>query len=73
MIVGKNGRESTIRNALSQPEQFSLTLSEANDIQEEISGIITARWEEAAYQASLSRQESRILRQATILSPACFY
>jgi hypothetical protein len=73
MVVGRNGRESTIRNALSQPEQFSLTLPEANDIQEEISGIIAARWEEAAGQAGLSRQESRILRQATVLSPVCFY
>ncbi len=73
MVVGKDGRESTIRNALSQPEQFSLTSSEAKTIQEEITEIVEGRWDEAADLAGLTDHESKILKQATILSPACFY
>lgn len=73
MIVGKNGRESTIRNALSQTEQFSLMPSEAKTIQEEITEIIEKRWDEAADLAGLTSHESSLLKQATILSPACFY
>jgi len=73
MVIGRDGRESTIRNALSQPEQFSLAPSEAKAIQEEITQIVEGRWDEAADLARLTDQESKILKQATILSPACFY
>jgi serine/threonine-protein kinase HipA len=73
MVVGKNGRESSIRNGLSQSEQFGLTLLEAKDIQEEITETIRVKWEEAADHGTLSKNESKILKQATILSPACFY
>ncbi|MBW2217322.1 MAG: HipA domain-containing protein, partial [Deltaproteobacteria bacterium] len=40
MIVGKDGRESTLRNALSQPEQFSMTAQEAQTVREELTGMI---------------------------------
>jgi len=73
MIVGSNGRESTIRNALSQPEQFGLSYSEAKAIQEEITETIRNRWDETAELAGLTDRESRMLKQATVLSPACFY
>ncbi|MBW1892674.1 MAG: type II toxin-antitoxin system HipA family toxin [Deltaproteobacteria bacterium] len=73
MIVGKDGRESTLRNALSQPEQFSMTAQEAQTVREELTGMIEERWDEAADLAGLTKKESEILRQATILSPACFY
>jgi len=73
MVVGKNGRESSIRNGLSQSEQFGLTLSEAKDIQEEITETIKMKWGEAADSAAITKNESTLLKQATILSPACFY
>lgn len=73
MIVGKNGRASTIRNALSQSELFSMTTPEAQTVQEEITEIIKERWDEGAGLAGLTKKESKIFKQATILSPACFY
>lgn len=73
MIVGHYGRESTVRNALSQPEQFGLSSSEAIEIQEQIADTINDMWDNAADAAKLTTQESKILRQSTILSPACFY
>ncbi len=73
MIVGNSGRESSIRNALSQSEQFALSHSEAQAIQEELLETIQEKWDQAAEHASLSKNESNILRRATILSPACFY
>ena len=73
MVVGKNGRQSSIRNALSQPELFSMTTPEAQTVQEEITEIIKKRWDEAAGLAGITKKESKILKQATILSPACFY
>jgi serine/threonine-protein kinase HipA len=73
MVVGKNGRESSIRNALSQSAQFGLTPSEATNIQEEILEVIQLKWNEAASYGTMTKKESEILKQATILSPACFY
>jgi serine/threonine-protein kinase HipA len=73
MLVGKYGRASTIRNALSQPELFSMTTPEAQTVQEEITEIIKKRWDEAAGLAGLTKKESELFKQATILSPACFY
>ncbi|MCF6290776.1 MAG: type II toxin-antitoxin system HipA family toxin [Desulfobacterales bacterium] len=73
MVVGNAGRESTIRNALSQPEQFGLTPAEAKIIQEEITETIKVKWDETAEHAGISKNESKALKQATILSPACFY
>ncbi len=73
MVVGSNGRESSIRNGLSQSEQFGLTLSKAKKIQEEITSTIRLKWDEAADHGAISKNESKILKQATILSPACFY
>ena len=73
MVIGRDGRQSTVRNALSRPEQFALTLLEATAIQQEITEIIKSRWNEAADLAGLSDHESKLLKQSTILSPACFY
>lgn len=73
MIIGKDGRESTIRNALSQPEYFGMTSEEAKTVQEEITGIIKGRWDEAADLGGLTDHESKMLNQATILNPSCFY
>lgn len=73
MVVGEAGRESTLRNALSQTEQFGLTREEGDEIQQEIRNVIESRWAEAAENAGLTEHESSILRQATVLSPACYY
>ena len=73
MIVGKTGRESTLRNASSEAEQFGLTRTEAAGLNDELATIIREKWPEAADRAELTKEESQALQQATILSPACFY
>ena len=73
MIVGKNGRESTLRNAISMAEQFGLSQADAKRVNEDLVELVTERWAEAAERAALTINESKILQQATILSPACFY
>lgn len=73
MIVGENGRESSLRNALSLSEQFGLTHAEAKNINEEITETIRVKWDKAAEYGALTKNESKLLKQATILSPACFY
>lgn len=73
MIVGQNGRESTLRNAMSQVNLFGITLQEAQNVKDEMTEIIQERWDEAADKAMLTKKESEILRRATVLSPACFY
>ena len=73
MIVGDNGRESTLRNALSQSGQFGLTSADAKIINEELTELVKEKWDEAAERGALTKNESKILQQATILSPACFY
>ena len=73
MVVGKNGRARTIRNALSQPELFGMPQQEAQTLQEEITEIIKKRWDEGADLGGLTKKESEIFKRATILSPACFY
>ena len=72
MIVGEHGRESTLRNALSMAEQFGLTSTDAKEVNDEVEGIIREKWDEAAERGRLTKNESKALRQATILSPACF-
>jgi serine/threonine-protein kinase HipA len=73
MIVGDNGRESTLRNAVSQAEQFGLSSSGAKKINQELTEIIKENWDEAAEYGEITKNESQILQQATILSPACFH
>ena len=73
MIIGREGRNSSIRNALSEAKQFGLTSEEAKTIGEETAGIIRLHWDEAADLAGLTSHDSKRLKQATVLSPACFY
>ena len=73
MIVGDKGRESTLRNALSLSEQFGVSRSEAKSIQEELAETVRTNWDKAADCAGLTDIESKMLRQSTVLSPACFY
>jgi len=73
MIIGREGRAGTLRNALSEAKQFGLTSEEAKTIGEETAGIIRQHWDEAADLAGLANHGSKLLKQATILSPACFY
>lgn len=73
MIVGDKGRESTLRNALSLSEQFGISRSEAKSIQEELAETVRINWDKAADCAGLTDIESKMLRQSTVLSPACFY
>ena len=73
MIIGENGRESTLRNALSLSDQFGLSSADAKMINEELTELVEEKWDEAAERGALTKHESTLLQQATILSPACFY
>lgn len=73
MIVGKQGRLSTLKNALSEAGQFGLTVEEAKSIQAELVDSIETRWNDAADLAKLSNFESDLLRRGTVLSPGIYY
>ncbi len=73
MIVGKLGRASTLKNALSEANQFGLDETKANAIQKELIDYINHHWSEAAEYAKLTPLQSEQLLQATVLSPGCFY
>ena len=55
---------------MSDPEACS---SEAKSIQEELAETVRTNWDKAADCAGLTDIESKMLRQSTVLSPACFY
>ena len=73
MVVGKNNRSSTLKNALSEAGLFGLSDGSAKQIQNELVDTISTYWEEAADRARMTKIQSEMLRQSTILSPGCFY
>lgn len=73
MIVGEKGRLSTLANALSEAEQFGLTQTKARQIQRKLIEKIEALWPKAAQLSNLTKEQAVQLRQATVLSPGCFY
>jgi serine/threonine-protein kinase HipA len=73
MIVGKQGRSSTLENALSEAGLFGLTKKDAVFIKNELIDKIETLWKEATEYAGLTRVQSEVLRRATVLSPGIFY
>lgn len=73
MIVGKQGRSSTLKNALSEAGLFGLTKEHAIFIKNELIDKIETHWAEASVYAGLTKVQSDLLRRSTILSPGIFY
>ncbi len=73
MIVGKQGRSSTLKNALSEAGLFGLTKEYAIFVKNELIDKIETHWAEASVYAGLTKVQSDLLRRATILSPGIFY
>ena len=73
MIVGEQGRLSTLKNALSEAGQFGLTIEEAKTIKDELIERIETLWSDAVDLAKLSSFHSELLRRATVLSPGIYY
>jgi serine/threonine-protein kinase HipA len=73
MIVGKQGRSSTLKNALSEAGLFGLTVEYATSVKDELIDKIETLWVEASDYAGLTKVQSDLLRRATVLSPGIFY
>jgi serine/threonine-protein kinase HipA len=73
MIVGKQGRLSTVKNALSEAGLFGITEEEAASIKEELVDKIETLWADASENAGLTKIQSELLRRSTILSQGVFY
>lgn len=73
MIVGKEGRLSTIKNALSEAGLFGVSQEKAETVKEELIDSIETRWAEAVDFAGLTSVQSRLLRRSTVLSEGIFY
>jgi serine/threonine-protein kinase HipA len=73
MIVGKQGRSSTLKNALSEAGLFGLTLKHATSVKDELIDKIETLWAEASDYAGLTKVQSDLLRRATVLSPGIYY
>jgi len=73
MIVGKQGRSSTLKNALSEAGLFGITKEDAIIVKNELIDKIETLWAEASDYAGLTKVQSDLLRRATVLSPGIFY
>lgn len=73
MVIGNQGRRSTIKNALSEAGLFGLAEKEAAVIAEELVEKIETLWDDASDFAHLTRFQSDVLRKSTILSEGVFF
>jgi len=73
MVVGTEGRLSTLRNALSEAPVFGLSPATAREEVDAMVGTVESEWPDAAEAAGLTRVQSDLLRRATVLSPGIFY
>jgi len=73
MIVGKQGRSSTLKNALSEAGLFGITKEDAIIVKNELIDKIETLWAEASDYAGLTKVQSDLLRRSTVLSPGIFY
>jgi serine/threonine-protein kinase HipA len=64
--VGKNGREATLRNALSDVASFGLTQSEAIKVARHMQQAVKARWEDIFRNSGFSGSEFERLRTCFI-------
>jgi len=73
MVVGNQGRSSTLKNALSEAGLFGLTGEHAILVKNELIDKIETLWAEASDYAGLTKVQSDLLRRATVLSPGIYY
>jgi len=73
MVIGKQGRLGTVKNALSESGLFGLTEREALSVKESLIDKIETHWHEAVDSAGLTGAQSNLLRTTTVLSPSIFY
>jgi serine/threonine-protein kinase HipA len=73
MVVGNQGRRSTIKNGLSEAGLFGLSEKEAAKIAEELVEKIETLWDDASDFARLTKFQSDLLRRSTILSEGVFF
>jgi serine/threonine-protein kinase HipA len=73
MIVGKQGRLSTLKNALSESGLFGITREKATAIKGELVDRIETLWPNACDYSGLTKLQSEMLRRSTVLSPGVFY
>ncbi|MGD9007303.1 MAG: HipA domain-containing protein [Desulfobacteraceae bacterium] len=73
MVIGTQGRRSTIKNALSEAGLFGLAEKEAAVIVEELVEKIETLWDDASDYAHLTKFQSDVLRKSTILSEGVFF
>jgi len=73
MIVGKQGRSSTLKNALSEAGLFGLSKEDAISIKRELVDKIETLWAESSDYAGLTKVQADLLRRSTVLSPGIFY
>ena len=72
MVVGTDGRRSTLRNACSEAGLFGLDSTEARRLCDELVEQVRVLWPEAADLAGLTRQDRERLERETVLGPGCF-
>ena len=73
MVVGAEGRLSTLRNALSEAGVFGLSPATAREQVDAMVQTVESQWPDAADASGLTQVQSDLLRQATVLSPGIFY
>ncbi len=72
MIVGREGRRSSLSNARSEAGRFGLDEVEAGDLIEALVAESRARWPDAAERAGLTAADRARLERETVLGPGCF-
>lgn len=72
MAVGRDGRRATLKNAISEAGQFSLSLAEARAEVDELVERSRAFWPVAADEAQLTALQREQLERETVLGPGCF-
>ena len=72
MAVGRDGRRSTLKNALSEAGQFGLSKAAARAEVERLVDAARAHWRAAADAAGIDARTLALLERETVLGPGCF-
>jgi len=72
MVVGEQGNQSTLANALTSCRRFGVDQNEARQMVEEIETAIREHWQDSCEQVELPQRLAASLWQRAVLSPAVF-
>ena len=72
MVVGEQGNQATLANALTSCRRFGLDQNEARQVVEEIETAIRGHWQDSCEQVELPQRLVESLWQRAVLSPAIF-